>query len=132
MGGPDELAQLDEPVSALAIQPNGTLITSHGPRGRLLAWERPGSGQEPRELGHHGDAVIALAAPSDRLLISASTHGQILAWDLTTLTYTAELSHSVTALAAKLSPTNPHRSMVVIGHEAAGWSLWQTPSQGNN
>jgi Trypsin-like peptidase domain/WD domain, G-beta repeat len=76
-----ELGRHDGPVTAVAVLPDGRVVSGGFDR-RVLVWDpaRPGSG--PVKLGgHHGWVTTAVAALSDGRVVSGGNNGRVLVWD---------------------------------------------------
>jgi hypothetical protein len=78
-----ELGRHDGPVGALAVLPDGRVVSSGSGEddGRVLVWDpsRPGSG--PVELGRHDGPVAAVAVLPDGRVVSGGDDGRVLVWD---------------------------------------------------
>ena len=120
--GPAELGHGEGRVDAVAVLPDGRVITG-GDAGRVLMWDpaRPGAG--PAELGCHGGTVRAAAMLADRRVVTGGADRRVLVWDpVQASTQVVQLNCSVTALAT--APFGPAGSKLVIAHEGNGFSLW--------
>jgi len=125
---PVELGRHDNGVTALAVLPDGRVV-SGGHDHRVLVWDpsRPGSG--PVELGRHNDVVTAVAVLPDGRVVSGGGDDRVLIWSVATQRQVAQLGCSVIGLAG-VQARRGEASLVVI-HAGQGFSLWSTAKDDN-
>ena len=75
-----EADRRDNRVSAMAVLPDGRLITGGNPDGRLIAWD-PAIPEPPRKRSAASRAGPAMAVLPDGRLISGGADGRLMAWD---------------------------------------------------
>ena len=121
-GDPTELGRHHGWVMAVAVLPNGRVVTG-GADGRVLVWDPSVPGGGPAELGDHDSAVRAVAALPEGLVVSAGDDRRVLLWDPGRPgTRVVQLGCPVTEVAT--APFSAALSWLVIAHDDMGFSTW--------
>ena len=83
--GPVELGRHEDEVRAVAVLPDGRVVTGAGyGGGRVLVWDPAEPGAGPVELGRHEDGVGAVAVLPDGRVVTGGGYvggGRVLVWD---------------------------------------------------
>ena len=102
---PAELGRHDDWVSAVAVLPDGRVVTG-GDDGRVLIWDPADPDAAPAELGRHYGLVWAVAVLPDGRVITGGYDRRVLIWDVARPnTQVIQLSCSLTILAT--APPGP-------------------------
>jgi len=124
--GPGELGRHEGGVGAVAVLPDGRLVTGGG--GRVLVWDPAEPGTGPVELGRHEGGVGAVAVlPDGRLVTGGSDRVRLR--DVQSSSPGTLLACSANTLATSLSPSG---ARLFIGHAVGGISCWEVRSATHN
>ena len=74
------LGRHDGRVRAVAVLPDGRVVSGGWDDGRVLVWDPARAGSGPVELGRHGGTVWAVAVLPDGRVVSGGGDGRVLAW----------------------------------------------------
>jgi WD40 repeat protein len=119
--GPVELGHHGGPVRAVAVLADGWLV-SGGDDGRVLRLHVRWPASAQIQLARHSDAVRAVAVLADDRVVSGGTDRRVLIWNATTKELVAELSCTVSGLAA--AQASHGEAFLVIIHKDQGFSVW--------
>ena len=82
-----ELGRYEGAVRALAVLPDGRVVSGGGDNGRVLIWDPADPGACPAELGRHDGPVLAVAVLPDGRVVTGGSgivgadSGRVLIWD---------------------------------------------------
>ena len=75
-----QMESIDEHLQAVAVQPDGRVVTA-GLNTRVLLWDPARPSVPVTELGRHTDYVMAVAVLPDGRVVTGGFDGQVLLWD---------------------------------------------------
>jgi WD40 repeat protein len=112
------------------VLPDGRVVTGIGiGGGRVLVWDPDEPGGGPVELGHHGQAVRAVAVLPDGRVVTGGADDRVRMWDVQSSSPGNLLACSVYALATSLYPSG---ARLFIGHVRGGISCWEVHTATRN
>ena len=121
--GPVELGRHEGGVRAVAVLPDGRVVTGGGiGGGRVLVWDPAEPGAGPVELGRHEGGVRAVAVLPDGRVVTGGGDDRVRLWDVQSSSPGTLLACSAYALATSLSPSG---ARLFIGHAVGGISCWE-------
>jgi WD40 repeat protein len=126
--GPVELDWPDSGVTAVAVLPDGRVVTG-GYGGRVLVWDPDDPVDDPVELGRHESWVRAVAVLPDGLVITSGDDDRVRLRNVQSSSPGTLLACSAYALAASLSPSG---ARLFIGHAVGGISCWEVRPAAQN
>ena len=120
--GPVQLGRHSGWASAVAVLPDGRVVTGGG--GRVLVWDPAEPGTGSVELGRHGGrGVWAVAVLPDGRVVTGGDDDRVRLWDVQSSSPGSRLACSADALATSLSTSG---ARLFIGHAGGGGiSCWE-------
>ena len=104
--GPVELGRHERGVGAVAVLPDGRVVTGERHGGaRVLVWDPAEPGAGPVELGRHEDGVGAVAVLPDGQVVTGGDDDRVRLWDVQSNSPRTLLACSAAALATSLFPS---------------------------
>jgi WD40 repeat protein len=117
----------DNQVTALAIDPSGTLLASGGTDRRVKLWNLDGS-QYGEHLGVHEGTIWSIAFADDHRLV-ATTYGQLVLWDTASqdMLYQYPVGNREVTATAVSYHAGSNQEMLIAGTDTGELSLWVLP-----